>query len=137
MDAKIESRKAVLISIVDDDDLMRRSTRRLLRSTGFRAEAFASAEEFLTSGEPEETACLILDLRMPGMNGLQLQRHLVEQGSRIPIIFITAQENQEFRREAMQAGAVHFLQKPVREAVLLQVIRSALKTPPEDERIRS
>ena len=134
MDIKNKNRELALISIVDDDDLLRKSTRRLLRSTGFRAEAFASAEEFLSSGYLEETACLILDFRMPGMNGLQLQRHLTDKGNRIPIIFISAQENEIFYKEGIQAGAVLFLQKPVSEELLLRAIHSALKTPPEDGR---
>jgi FixJ family two-component response regulator len=132
MDTK--NSESALISIVDDDDLIRKSTCRLLRSTGFRAESFASAEEFLASGHPEETACLILDFRMPGMNGLQLQRHLTEKGSRIPVIFISAQENEVFYKEAIKAGAVLFLQKPVSEEMLMRAIYSALKTPPEDGR---
>jgi len=120
--------------VVDDDDLMRSSTRRLLRSAGFRVEAFASAEEFLGSGLAEETACLILDLRMPGMSGLQLQRRLAGEGRLIPIIFITAQENQESRMQAMREGAVDFLQKPFSEEALLKAVRNALETPPSDER---
>src|SRR5579859_3992154 len=106
----------------------------VLTSMGYCAEAFSSAKEFLGSPLLNETKCLILDLRMPGMNGLELQCCLADQGRRIPIIFITAQENEVFRREAMQAGAVQFLQKPVSEDVLLHAIRSALKTPTEDER---
>jgi FixJ family two-component response regulator len=134
MNAEIETRERALVLVVDDDDLMRSSTRRLLRSAGFRVEAFASAEEFLMSGRAEETACLILDLRMPGMNGLQLQRHLAGEGRHIPIIFITAHDNQEMRMQAMRAGAVDFLQKPFSEEALLKAIHNALKTPPRDER---
>jgi FixJ family two-component response regulator len=135
MDAEIESREKALVLVVDDDDLMRSSTQRLLRSAGFRVEAFASAEEFLSSGRAEETACLILDLRMPGMNGLQLQRHLAGQGRHIPIIFITAHDNHEMRMQAMRAGAVDFLQKPFSEDALLKAIGNALNTPPSDERM--
>src|SRR5438105_15950101 len=80
----------IVISIVDDDISVRRSTLRLLRSSGFRAEAFASAEEFLDSKSAAETACLILDLRMPGMNGLALQRRLSENCDRVPITFLSA-----------------------------------------------
>jgi len=134
MNAEIKTREQALVLVVDDDDLMRSSTRRLLRSAGFRVEAFASAEEFLRSGRAAETACLILDLRMPGMNGLQLQRHLAGEGRRIPIIFITAHENQEIRMEAMRAGAVDFLQKPFSEEALLKAIRNALAHPPAHER---
>jgi FixJ family two-component response regulator len=134
MDAEIKTRERALVLLVDDDDLMRSSSRRLLRSAGFRVEAFASAEGFLMSGRVEETACLILDLRMPGMNGLQLQRRLADEGRHIPIIFITARDNQEIRMQAMRAGAVDFLQKPFSEEALLRAIRNALTTPPSDER---
>jgi FixJ family two-component response regulator len=134
MDAKNKNRETVLVSIVDDDDLMRKSTRRLLRSAGFRAEAFASAEEFLASRNTEQTDCLILDLRMPGMNGLQLQRQLAEKGIRIPIIFISAHDNPEWRAEAMRGGAIDFLLKPCGEKALLSAIGNALNTPPDNER---
>jgi FixJ family two-component response regulator len=125
---------AALVAIVDDDDLTRRSTRRLLRAAGMRTEAFASAEDFLTSGLAEETACLILDLRMPGMNGLQLQRRLAEASNPVPIIFLSAHSTAEQERQALQAGALQFLHKPVSKEVLLLALRSALKTRPEDER---
>lgn len=134
MDAEIRTVGKLLISVVDDNDLMRSSTRRLLRSAGLWAEAFASAEEFLTSGRAGETACLILDLRMPGMNGLQLQRHLTGAGYRIPIVFITAHDNQEIRMEAIRAGAVDYLPKPFTDEALLKAIRNALETPSSDER---
>jgi FixJ family two-component response regulator len=123
-----------LFSVVDDDQSVREATMGVLTSMGYCAETFSSAKEFLGSPLLNKTKCLILDLRMPGMNGLELQQLLTGQGSRIPIIFISAQKNDAFRREAMKAGAVQFLQKPVSEDVLLHAIRSALKTPPEDER---
>lgn len=134
MDAKNKSLHDPLVSIVDDDVSVRRSTRRLLRSAGLRAEAFASAEEFLTSGRTEETACLILDLRMPGMNGLQLQRRLAEASNPVPIIFLSAYSSADEERQALQAGAVQFLQKPVSKEALLLAIRNALKISPDDER---
>ena len=134
MDAKNKTSAATLVSVVDDDYLMRRSTWRLLRSAGLRAEAFASAEEYLRSGLVAETACLILDLRMPGMNGLQLQQHLVGSSNLVPIIFVSAHSSAAEEFQAMQAGAVQFLQKPVSKEVLLMAIRNALKTPPDDER---
>ena len=95
-------------------------------------EAFASAEEFLASGRVVETACLILDLRMPGMNGLQLQlqRRLAEGSKPVPIIFLSAYSLPDEERQALQAGAVHFLQKPVNKDVLLPAIRNAIKSPP-------
>ena len=131
---KDNARREALVSVVDDDDLMRKSTRRLLRSAGLRAETFASAEEFLTSGLAEETACLILDLRMPGMNGLQLQQHLAESSNRVPIIFLSAHSSANEERQALQAGAVEFLQKPVSKNVLLLAILNTLKTPPDDQK---
>ncbi len=127
MDAKNKSLHPPLVSIVDDDVSVRRSTRRLLHSAGLRAEAFASAEEFLMSGRAEETTCLILDLRMPGMNGLQLQRRLAEDSNPVPIVFVTAHSSPEEERQALLAGAIQFLQKPISKEVLLLAIRNALK----------
>ena len=117
----------IVVSIVDDDISVRRSTRRLLRSSGFRAEAFASAEEFLDSKAAAETACLILDLRMPGMNGLELQRRLTQNGNPVPIIFLSAHASEEDERSALRAGAVRFLRKPISKEALLSAIREALK----------
>jgi len=117
----------IIVSIVDDDASVRRSTRRLLRSSGFRAEAFASAEEFLDSKSAGETACLILDLRMPGMNGLELQRRLSQNGNPVPIIFLSAQASEEDERSALRSGAIQFLRKPVSKEALLGAIRDALK----------
>jgi len=120
--------RAPFVAIVDDDISVRRSTRRLLRSIGLQAEAFESAEEFLASGLAEETACLILDLRMPGMNGLELQRHLAETSNPIPIIFLSAHSTGDEVRQALQAGASQFLQKPVSKETLLRAIRKAIGT---------
>src|SRR5713226_4619957 len=117
----------IVVSIVDDDVSVRRSTRRLLRSSGFRAEAFASAEEFLDSKSAAETSCLILDLRMPGINGLELQRRLAQNGDRVPIIFLTAPASEEDERSALRAGAVRFLHKPISKEALLSAVRDALK----------
>jgi len=116
-----------VVSIVDDDVSVRRSTRRLLQSSGFRAEVFASAEEFLDSESAGNTACLILDLRMPGMNGLELQRRLSQNGHRVPIIFLSAHASEEDERSALNAGAVQFLRKPISKEALLSAIREALK----------
>ena len=127
MEAKSKSLHPPLVSIVDDDVSVRRSTRRLLHSAGLRVEAFASAEEFLMSRRAEETACLVLDLRMPGMNGLQLQRRLAEDSNPVPIVFVTAHSSPEEERQALQAGAIQFLQKPISKEVLLLAIRNALK----------
>ena len=106
---------------------MRRSTRRLLRCSGFRAEAFASAGDFLQSSLLAETHCLVLDVRMPGMDGLELQRRLSESSRRIPIIFLSARASDEEERRAWQAGASSFLRKPVNQEVLLNAIRTALE----------
>src|SRR6266849_2571799 len=118
-----------VVSIVDDDASVRRSTRRLLRSSGFRAEAFASPEEFLASKSAGETACLILDLRMPGMNGLELQRRLAQNRNPVPVIFLSARASEEDERSALRAGAVQFLRKPTSKEALLSAIRDALRRP--------
>jgi FixJ family two-component response regulator len=116
-----------LISIIDDDESVRRTTIRLIESFGFRAAAFESAERFLSSLHLNDASCLIVDVRMPGMNGLQLQSQLAAAGCRIPIIFITSYDDKESRQRAMQAGAVAFLGKPFADEELLQWIRSALR----------
>ena len=134
MDAKSKSLHPPLVSIVDDDVSVRRSTRRLLRSAGFRAEAFASAEEFLSSGLAKETDCLILDLRMPAMNGIQLQRQLADASNPIPIIFLSAHASADDERRALQVGAIQFLQKPASKDTLLLAIRNALKISPNGKR---
>jgi FixJ family two-component response regulator len=122
-----------LISIVDDDESVRRTTALLIESFGFRAAAFESAEKFLSTDQLlHETACLIVDVQMPGMNGLELQAHLAAAGRRIPIIFITAYANQESHRRAIEAGAVAFLGKPFSDEELLQTIRSALRREKDD-----
>src|ERR1044071_10123581 len=117
---------APLISIVDDDDSLRDSLNTLIRSLGFRAQGFASAEEFLNSNQLHDTQCLIVDVRMPGMSGLELQRHLVSANSRIPIVFITSHADDDAETRALKAGAVAFLYKPCREELLLKAIDSAL-----------
>jgi FixJ family two-component response regulator len=115
------------IAIIDDDDALRTSLDNLLRSVGFRAHGFSSAEAFLRSDHAHETACLILDIRMPGMNGLELQRQMIAADWQIPIIFITSHVDDEARARALDAGAVAFLYKPCREEDLLQAIDAALK----------
>jgi FixJ family two-component response regulator len=116
-----------LVSIVDDDVSVRRSTQRLLSSSSLRAEAFASAEEFLQSDLLDETACLLLDVSMPGMNGLELQRRLAETGRLMPIIFLSARASEEEERQGLRSGAVNFLRKPVSKATLLQAIFAVLE----------
>ena len=100
----------------------------LIESLGFRAAGFQSAEVFLKSGQLHETSCLIVDVRMPGMSGLQLQNHLAGLGCKIPIIFITAYDDRESRGRAMQAGAVAFLGKPFSDEQSFKTIRSTLRT---------
>jgi FixJ family two-component response regulator len=116
-----------LISIVDDDDALRSSLDDLIRSIGFRTQGFPSADAFLSSNQACDTACLILDVRMPGMNGLELQRKMVAANWRIPIIFITSHADDDARARALEAGAVAFLYKPFREEELLNAIDAALK----------
>ena len=129
MSANAKGSEKPFVCVVVDDSLIRNSTVRLIRSFGFRVEAFASAEEFENSDYLEETACLILDVRMPGRDGLELQRRLSEAGHRIPIIFITAHADDEQERRAMEAGASRFLYKPFSQESLLQAVRCALGEP--------
>ncbi|MFZ0584229.1 MAG: response regulator [Candidatus Acidiferrales bacterium] len=117
-----------MVAIVDDDDLMRSALEGLLKAVGLRAQAFSSAEEFLRSGQPRETACLIADIRMPGMTGLELQAKLNADACRIPIVFITAHGDEKMRMQAMRAGAVEFLAKPFDDEALLESVRAALNT---------
>jgi len=117
-----------LISVVDDDESVRESLQALVRSVGFGVMVFASAEEFLTSGRLADTDCLILDVRMPGMNGLELQRHLAANHFAIPIIFITAHGDEESRKRALANGAADYLFKPFSEEGLLNAINAALKS---------
>ena len=120
-------RKAPLIAVVDDDDALRNSLDDLLQSVGFRVQGFASAEAFLQAQPAPETACLLLDVRLPGMNGLELQRQLGGMHWRIPIIFVTAYADDDVRAHALAAGAIAVLSKPCREADLLHAIDAALQ----------
>jgi len=115
-----------LVSIVDDDGSLRRSVRNLLTSVGFRVETFVSAEAFLGSIHRENTGCLVLDLQMPGMTGLDLLAHLAATDSRIPAIILTAHGDDETRRRTLQAGAIAFLGKPFNSNALLDAVRSAM-----------
>ena len=118
---------APALSIVDDDASVRAATARLLRSMGFSAHAFASAKEFLSSAQLHETACLIADVEMPGMSGIELQGHLIAAGHTIPTIFITAFPDERVRERAMSAGAIDVLSKPFDELRLLECVEQALK----------
>ena len=117
-----------LVAIVDDDDLMRGALQGMLKSVGLPSQAFASAEEFLTSGQLRQTACLIADIRMPGMSGLELQAKLNAEHCRIPTIFITAHGDAQMRMQALRAGAVEFLAKPFDDEALLETVRAALES---------
>jgi FixJ family two-component response regulator len=117
-----------LVAIVDDDDSMRGALQGMLKAVGYPAQAFASAEEFLKSGQQHQASCLIADIRMPGMSGLDLQAHLNAERCKIPIIFITAHGDAKMRIQALRAGAVEFLSKPFDEEVLLESVRAALES---------
>ncbi|MCM3904984.1 MAG: response regulator [Pyrinomonadaceae bacterium] len=114
------------ISIVDDDESMREAISTLVGSMGLIAEEFSSAEEFLDSGRSEVFDCLILDVRMPGLGGLELQRRLATDDRPVPIVFITAHYSEEGRKRALEAGAVDFLSKPFTEQELLNAIGGSL-----------
>lgn len=115
-----------LISIIDDDQGVREALRRMLQSFGFVIAIFASAEEFLASAEVTRTACLILDVHMPGMTGMALHQHLMGQGCRIPTILITARPTNGERDRAVATGVVSYLAKPFSEQLLLATVREAL-----------
>jgi len=117
-----------MVAIVDDDDLMRSALQGLLKAVGLPAQAFASAEEFLKSGQQREAGCLITDIRMPGMSGLELQAKLNAEACRIPIIFITAHGDEKMRMRALRAGAVEFMAKPFDDEALLESVRAALES---------
>jgi FixJ family two-component response regulator len=117
-----------LVAIVDDDDSIRSALQGMLKAVGYPAQAFASAEDFLNSGQHRQTSCLIADIRMPGMSGLDLQAQLNAEHCKIPIIFITAHGDAKMRIQALRAGAVEFLSKPFDEEVLLESVRAALES---------
>src|SRR5438309_5068678 len=117
-----------LVAIVDDDDSMRSALQGLLQSAELPAQSFASAEEFLKSGQQHQIACLIADIRMPGMSGLELQAELNANRCRIPTIFITAHGDARMRMQALRAGASEFLAKPFDDEILLQNVRAALES---------
>ena len=117
-----------IIAIVDDDESVRFALKGMMKSVSLPAQAFASAEDFLNSGILDQTACLIADIRMPGMSGLDLQKKLNSEHYRIPIIFITAHGDAKMRLQALRSGAVEFLAKPFDDDVLLGNIRAALES---------
>jgi FixJ family two-component response regulator len=115
-----------VISIVDDDALARDGIKELVEALGYKARTFISAEHFLKSGMIAETACLITDLQMPGLNGLELQEALRSQGCCIPIILVTAFPNEKHRNRALEGGALGFLSKPFNEVSLIQCLNAAI-----------
>ena len=118
--------KASLVSVVEDDQFFRESMRRLMRSLGYTVEAFASAADFLASPRLAETACLIADVHMPAMTGLELHRHLIDAGHAIPTILVTAYPDDDDRARALNDGVVCYLRKPVDEKHLMRCLRAAL-----------
>jgi len=126
---KSESRVSELprISVVDDDESVREAIRSLMDSVGLGAEVFSSAEDFLNSGRLDVTACLIVDVRMPGISGLELQGHLKAADSRVPIVFISAHNDDRERYRALEAGAVDFLKKPFSADALLRAVSASLE----------
>ena len=114
------------IAVIDDDESVRRALQRLLRSTGLTVATFATAEAFLEDGTQPPPACLVLDVRLPGLTGLDLQERLAAAGRRIPIVFITAHKDDQARRQALAAGAIDFIAKPFDEEVLLDALAVAL-----------
>ena len=118
--------KRSLLSVVDDDEMLRESLPELLREFGFAARAFSSGQEFLSSNYVDETRCLILDVTMPEMSGLDLQQELKRRGKAIPIIFISGQKDEHVRKQAFRQGAVNFLYKPFSDSDLLEAVNAAL-----------
>ena len=121
------------IWVVDDDPSVCKALKRLLKSVGLSVKTYASAQEFLDDGHMEESGLLILDVRMPGLSGLELQKHLAASGSKIPIVFITAHDNGEAHATAMEEGAVAFLHKPFDDQALFDAIHAGLGSKDTDE----
>ena len=115
------------IAVIDDDESIRTAMRRVLQTSGYAVETFVSAESFLEGSAADQTECLILDLRLEGASGLELQQKLLDSGRRIPIVFITSHHDERSRQSAMQAGAIDFLHKPVDTDTLLDTIQKALE----------
>ena len=134
-----------MIIVVDDDESVRKALERLIKSLGIEVKTFASATDYLNYGDLENVICLILDIRMPGMTGLDLQKHLVHTDSQIPIIFITAHEDENVRKKGLKGGALAYLYKPFEDEVLIKAIHAALerasyrssgRTPPAARAVR-
>ncbi len=126
--SRIALAKIPVISIVDDDKSVRDAANLLLKSLGYATATFATAEEFLQSGRLPDTACLITDVQMPGMGGVELQNHLISNGDSPPVIYVTAYPNETTREGVLRAGAVGYLSKPFREENLIECLGKALKS---------
>jgi FixJ family two-component response regulator len=125
--ARMAPTHSPLVAIVDDDELFRRSIERLVRSAGFTVEAFGSAEDFLERGDLDQIACAILDMRLPGMNGLDLQQRLIARPTPMPIVFVSAHEEAMTLAYAMRAGAIAFLKKPFDNSTLLDALSRSIR----------
>ena len=131
------SKPESIVYVVDDDESVREAIQSLIRSVGLHVEAFASAQDFLRSKRPDVPGCLVLDIRLPGFSGLQLQRKLADADIRIPIVFMTGHGDIPMTVKAMKAGAVEFLTKPFRDQDLLDAIQQAIETDRSARRERS
>ena len=120
------------VAVIEDDDSVREATRHLLRLLGYATASFASAEDFLRSGHVRDTACLITDVRLPGMSGVELQSRLILDGHRMPIIFVTAFPEEAIRARVLRDGALCYLSKPLQEQSLIACLDQALKRPRQD-----
>ena len=123
----VTQRGSKFVAIVDDDESIRAALQGFMKEAGLPAQAFASAEEFLGSGDLSQVGCLVADIRMPGMSGLELQARLSADRHRMPIVFITAHGDESMKMQALRAGAVEFLAKPFDEEVLLDCVRAAME----------
>ena len=123
----VTQRGMKFVAIVDDDESIRAALQGFMKEAGLPAQAFASAEEFLGSGDLSQVGCLVADIRMPGMSGLELQARLSADRHRMPIVFITAHGDESMKMQALRAGAVEFLAKPFDEEVLLDCVRAAME----------
>ena len=132
-----DEQAGIIVDVVDDDESVREAIQSLIRSVGLHAEVFASAQEFLRSKRPDVPGCLVLDIRLPGFSGLQLQRKLADADIRIPIVFMTGHGDIPMTVKAMKAGAVEFLTKPFRDQDLLDAIQQSIETDRSARRERS
>ena len=120
------------VAVVEDDESVRKATKRLLRLLGYAAASFPSAEDFLKSGRVSDTACLITDVHLPGMSGVELQSRLIVDGHRIPVIFVTAFPEDAIRARVLRDGALAYLSKPLQEQSLIACLDQALKRPAQE-----